>query len=129
MSDEYYYMNQVTDSGGEQGGGDIDDYMKEYDANKQKMAQINNYYNLKYKAQKDIVKYISFTLMLIIIITLLGKFILPDGVAQFVLIVVSVVASVRIGLKIWDSLMRSPVNYDEYNFGKLDHHLNPPLLL
>ena len=66
MSDEYYYMNH----GEEQGGGSTDDYMKEYDANKQKMAQINNYYNLKYKAQKDIVKYISFTLMLIIIITL-----------------------------------------------------------
>tara|TARA_X000000368_G_scaffold290909_1_gene231190 strand:+ start:3470 stop:4975 length:1506 start_codon:yes stop_codon:yes gene_type:complete len=117
MSDEYYYM----DISSNQGIGDTNEYMKEYDANKQKMAQINNYYNLKYKAQKDIVKYISFTLMLIIVIILLGKFILPDEITQFVLIVVSVVASVRIGLKIFDSLMRSPVNYDEYNFGKLDH--------
>tara|TARA_A100001011_G_C13569942_1_gene539946 strand:- start:30 stop:464 length:435 start_codon:yes stop_codon:yes gene_type:complete len=98
---------------------DITNFSEEMKQNVRRTAEINRYYELKYAEYKNIAFEFAVGLIIVIAITVLGDF-LPDSIykySEYIVIIISVFVLVRLGTRIFDLSRRSPIIFDEYQFG------------
>jgi len=94
--------------------------------NKIRLVQINDYYGDKYAEHSDIMKIVIFTLVPVIIITLLkNKGILPNAIYFILLIIISLIGGVFFWYKFFSIIRRDNMNYQTYNWA-FDPN-NPPV--
>ena len=85
--------------------------------NKIRLVEINNYYGDKYAEHSQLMKIIIFTLVPIIIISVLyNKNMLPDIVYKFLLIVISIIGGVYFWRRYASIISRDNMNYQEYDW-------------
>lgn len=83
--------------------------------NKIRLVEINNYYGDKYAEHSQLMKIIIFTLVPVIIISVLhNKNMLPDIVYKFSLIVISIIGGVYFWRRYASIISRDNMNYQEY---------------
>lgn len=113
---------------------DITKFSEEMKQNIRRTAEINRYYELKYAEYKNIAFEFAIGLVVIISITFLGDF-LPDSIykySNYIVIIISVFVLVKLGTRLFDLSRRSPIIFDEYQFGQpsryedYDLSLRPP---
>ena len=85
--------------------------------NKRRLVEINNYYGDKYAEHSQLMKIIIFTLVPIIIISVLySKNILPNIVYKILLVIISVIGSVYFWRRYASIISRDNMNYQEYDW-------------
>ena len=85
--------------------------------NKIRLVEINNYYGDKYAEHSQLMKIIIFTLVPIIIISVLyNKNMLPDIVYKFLLIIITIIGSVYFWRCYSSIIKRDNMNYQEYDW-------------
>jgi len=85
--------------------------------NKIRLVEINNYYGDKYAEHSQLMKIIIFTLVPIIIISVLySKNILPNIVYKILLVIISVIGSVYFWRRYASIISRDNMNYQEYDW-------------
>lgn len=93
----------------------------EKNTNKRRLIEINTYYSKEYNAYSQVMKYILFICVPILILSILSnKNILPDNIYNLLVIIILVVGIIVIIRKLWDIAIRDSINFDEYNW-----HFNP----
>lgn len=95
--------------------------LEEEKNNKMRLVQINAYYSEKYEEQSQLMKYLLFTMVpLIIVIVLHNKGFLPDTIFYALVVIISIIGGWFI-VKTWISIIsRNNMNYQEY-----DWYFNP----
>lgn len=85
--------------------------------NKKRMSQINMYYTQNYQANTEIMKYIIYMSVGLIILTVLKtKDYIPSSIATLGTIFILVLGSIVIGQKIFDILRRNDMDFDKYDW-------------
>ena len=85
--------------------------------NKIRLVEINNYYGDKYAEHSQLMKIIIFTLVPIIIISVLySKNILPDIVYKILLVIISIIGGVYFWRRYASIISRDNMNYQEYDW-------------
>lgn len=85
--------------------------------NKIRLVEINNYYGDKYAEHSQLMKIIIFTLVPIIIITLLkSKGILPSIIYNILIVIISFIGGYFIWSRYASIITRDNMNYQEYDF-------------
>jgi hypothetical protein len=85
--------------------------------NKIRLVEINNYYGDKYAEHSQLMKIIIFTLVPIIIISVLySKNILPNIVYKILLVIISIIGSVYFWRRYASIISRDNMNYQEYDW-------------
>lgn len=86
-------------------------------ANKQRLVEINTYYNKKYTMQINIIKYI---IKISLIILALGYFkkisVIPGNIVIAAIIIVLIWGSIGVIYKLYDFYSRNNMYFDEYDF-------------
>jgi hypothetical protein len=91
--------------------------LEEEKNNKIRLVEINNYYGDRYAEHSSLMKVIIFTLVPVIIITLLhNKSILPDFIYYILLVIISVIGAVFFWKSFSSIIMRDNMNYDTYDW-------------
>jgi hypothetical protein len=86
--------------------------------NKIRLVEINNYYGEKYQEHASLMKIIIFTLVPIVIISILNnKGILPNFIFYILLIVVSIIGGIYFWYRFASIIMRDNLNYQKYDWG------------
>jgi hypothetical protein len=94
----------------------IDNFNQEYERNNKRMALLNQQYSKKYKAQKTMLIHISIALVIIIILTGIGKLTGTESYTKYPIILISVLISLKTAYDLFDYVFRSNQNFDEYDF-------------
>jgi hypothetical protein len=85
--------------------------------NKIRLVEINNYYGDKYAEHSQLMKIIIFTLVPVIIISVLyNKGMLPEMVYKFLMIVISIIGGVYFWRRYASIITRDNMNYQEYDW-------------
>jgi hypothetical protein len=85
--------------------------------NKLRLVEINTYYGKQYNAHSKLMKFIIFTCIPIIILSVLAnKGILPQNLYAFLTGIIIIIGVVFIGLELIDMSNRDNMNWDEYNW-------------
>ena len=85
--------------------------------NKIRLVEINSYYGDKYAEHSKLMKIIIYTLVPIMIISLLyNKNMLPDIVYKFLIIVISIIGGAYFWRRYASIITRDNMNYQEYNW-------------
>jgi hypothetical protein len=86
--------------------------------NKIRLVQINEYYGEKYNEHANLMKIIIFTLIPVIIITILyNKSILPTNIYYILLIIIGFIGGFYFWWCYTSIVLRDNMNYDEYDWG------------
>jgi hypothetical protein len=86
--------------------------------NKIRLVEINNYYGEKYEEHASLMKIIIFTLVPIVIISILNnKGILPNFIFYIILIVVCIIGGIYFWYRFASIIMRDNLNYQKYDWG------------
>jgi len=86
--------------------------------NKIRLVQINEYYGEKYNEHANLMKIIIFTLIPIIIITILfNKNILPSNIYYILLIIIGFIGGFCFWWRYASIILRDNMNYNEYDWG------------
>jgi hypothetical protein len=94
--------------------------------NKIRLVEINTYFGDKYAEHSQLMKIIIFTLIPIIIISLLyTKGILPNKIYLVLVIIVSIIGGYFFWKRFASIIMRDNMNYQEYNFPSIPSSSNP----
>ena len=106
---------------------ELDNTKKRIDAlnadknNKMRLVEVNEYYGSQYLEQIEMMKIIIFTLVPIIILSILKKkmflFFLPDTIFYILLILIFIIGGVFFVLKLGDYITRDDMNYQEFEWG------------
>lgn len=85
--------------------------------NKIRLVEINEYYGDKYAEHSQLMKIIIFTLVPIIIVSVLyNKSMLPEMVYKFLMIVISIIGGIYFWIRYASIITRDNMNYQEYNW-------------
>lgn len=84
--------------------------------NKIRLVEINTYYGDKYAEHSDLMKIVIFTLIPIIILTLLNKTILPNTLYYILLVIVAFIGAYYFWTRFTSIIMRDNMNYQEYDW-------------
>ena len=85
--------------------------------NKLRLVEINTYYGKQYNAHSKLMKFIIFTCIPVIILSVLAnKGILPQNLYAFLTGIIIIIGVVFIGLELIDMSNRDNMNWDEYNW-------------
>lgn len=85
--------------------------------NKIRLVEINEYYGDKYEEHAQLMKIIIFTLIPIIILSIMyNKGILPDMIYRFLIIVISIIGAVYLWRRYASIITRDNMNYQEYDW-------------
>jgi hypothetical protein len=85
--------------------------------NKIRLVEINDYYGDKYAEHSQLMKIIIFTLVPVIILSILNnKGILPNTIYYILIVIVSFIGAIFIVRRYISIIMRHNMNYQEYNF-------------
>jgi hypothetical protein len=96
--------------------------LEEEKNNKIRLVEINNYYGQKYAEHSDLMKIIIYTLIPILILTILfNKEILPSKVYFALVGIISIIGAIFMWKTLFSILFRDPMNYQEY-----DWYFRPP---
>jgi prefoldin subunit 5 len=91
------------------------EYLETEKNNKIRLVEINEYYGDKYAEHTNIMKIIIFTLIPIIVITIIYNYgILPSKIYYIVFIIIGVVGALYFWKAYASIIMRDNMNYDEY---------------
>jgi hypothetical protein len=92
-------------------------YLEMEKNNKIRLVEINQYYGEKYAEHTNLMKIVIFTLIPIIILTILfNKGILPSRIYYILFIIVGIVGAVYFWRTYASIITRDNMNYNEYNF-------------
>ena len=91
--------------------------LKKEKIDKLRMVEINTYYGKRYEAHADLMKFIIFTCIPILILTILNKKnLIPSKIANILMAVIIVFFIIMMWYKISDLLFRDNMDYDQYKF-------------
>lgn len=90
--------------------------LEEEKNNKIRLVEINNYFGEKYAEHADLMKIVIYTLIPVIILTLLNQTILPSRIYYILLIIVSFIGAYFFWMRFTSIIMRDNMNYQEYNW-------------
>ena len=90
--------------------------LEEAKNNKIRLVEINTYYGDKYAEHSDLMKIVIFTLIPIIILTLLNKTILPNTLYYILLVIVAFIGAYYFWTRFTSIIMRDNMNYQEYDW-------------
>ena len=91
--------------------------LKREKIDKLRMVEINTYYGKRYEANADLMKFIIFTCIPILILTILNKKnIIPSKIANVLMAIIIVFFIIMMWYKITDILFRDNMNFDHYKF-------------
>jgi hypothetical protein len=106
---------------------ELDNTKKRIDAlnadknNKMRLVEVNEYYGSQYLEQIEMMKIIIFTLVPIIILSILKKKMLlaflPDFIYYILLILILIIGGVFFVLKLGNYITRDDMNYQEFEWG------------
>jgi hypothetical protein len=92
-------------------------YLEMEKNNKIRLVEINQYYGDRYAEHTDLMKIVIFTLIPVIILTILfNKGILPSRVYYILFIIIAIVGAVYFWKTYASIITRDNMNYDAYNF-------------
>lgn len=92
--------------------------MEDNNANKIRLIEINDYYGERYSEHAELMKIVIYTLVPIIILVALNKTgLVPATIYLVLLIVISGIGAVFFWKKFASIIMRSNMNYQEYDWG------------
>jgi hypothetical protein len=92
-------------------------YLEMEKNNKIRLVEINQYYGDKYAEHTNLMKIVIFTLIPIIILTILfNKSILPSRVYYILFIIVGIIGAINFWSTYASIITRDNMNYNEYNF-------------
>jgi hypothetical protein len=85
--------------------------------NKIRLVEINNYYSDKYSEHSALMKIVIFTLIPVIILTVLNKKgLIPDGIFNILIIIIALIGGYFFWNRFGSIMMRDNMNYQEYNW-------------
>lgn len=91
--------------------------LEEEKNNKIRLVEINEYYGDKYEEHAQLMKIIIFTLIPIIILSIMyNKGILPNMIYRFLIIVISIIGAVYLWRRYASIITRDNMNYQEYDW-------------
>jgi hypothetical protein len=92
--------------------------LEEEKNNKIRLVEINSYYSDKYAEHSQLMKIIIFTIIPIIIISLIfNAGILPSMIYYILLVIISIIGAYFFWMRFASIIMRDNMNYQEYNWG------------
>lgn len=85
---------------------------------KMRMVELNTYYSQKYREYSRVMKMvIYFTVPVLILAILRKKNLLPENIANILIVILIVIGSIMVVLRLLDLSARSNMNFDEYEWG------------
>ena len=82
--------------------------------NKIRLIEINNYYGDRYEEHAQLIKIVVFSLIPIVVLSLLRRFI-PDIVYSILVALIVIIAVYYFIVRLWSIINRDNMNYDQYN--------------
>jgi len=98
--------------------------LKEDNANKRRMAQVNTYYTRNYEANTEVMKNIIFVSIALIILAILrNKDLIPSSISTLGVIFVLTLGGIVIGTQVFDIIRRNDHDFDKYDwtFNEKEH--------
>lgn len=91
--------------------------LEETKNNKIRLVQINEYYGDKYAEHSQLMKIIIYTLIPIIVITIIFNMgFLPNIIYYSLLVIISIIAGIFIWFRLWSIWSRDKMNYQAYDW-------------
>jgi hypothetical protein len=85
---------------------------------KMRMVELNTYYSQKYREYSRVMKLvIYFTVPVLILAILRKKTLIPENIANILIVILILVGSIMVVLRLMDLSSRSNMNFDEYDWG------------
>lgn len=104
--------------------------LKDDNANKRRMAQVNTYYTRNYEANTDVMKNIIFVSIALIVLAILrNKELIPASISTLGVIFVLTMGGIIIGKQVFDIIRRNDHDFDKYDWTFNEDELNRKQLL
>jgi len=86
-------------------------------SNANRMVQINSYYSSRYEAYSNVLRYVVYACILIIIVILIMKVgFFTENIASILIIIILAIAIIYIGGMVYDISRRTNYDFDKYNY-------------
>jgi hypothetical protein len=104
--------------------------LKDDNANKRRMAQVNTYYTRNYEANTEVMKNIIYISVVLIILAILrNKDMIPGSISTLGVIFVLTMGGIIIGKQVFDIIRRNDHDFDKYDWNFNEDELNRKQLL
>lgn len=104
--------------------------LKDDNANKRRMAQVNTYYTRNYEANTEVMKNIIFVSIALIVLAILrNKELIPASISTLGVIFVLTMGGIIIGKQVFDIIRRNDHDFDKYDWTFNEDELNRKQLL
>lgn len=99
--------------------------LKEDNANKRRMAQVNTYYTRNYEANTEVMKNIIYvSIALIILAVLRNKELIPGSISTLGVIFILTMGGIVIGKQVFDIMRRNDHDFDKYDWNFNEDEMN-----
>ena len=99
--------------------------LKEDNANKRRMAQVNTYYTRNYEANTEVMKNIIYiSIALIVLAVLRNKELIPASISTLGVIFVLTMGGIVVGKQVFDIMRRNDHDFDKYDWNFNEDEMN-----